>query len=165
MGLRIGFGFDTHRLEEWREFWLGGILIPHTKGAVGHSDADVLIHAICDSLFGAAALHDIGYHFPDTSPEYKDIDSKILLKKCRELIRTSGYSIINLDSTIVLQAPKIDTYIPEMIEVLSDLLKIEPGQLSIKAKTSEKLGFIGSEEGVSAYAIALLQDDPSPALP
>ena len=158
MGLRIGFGFDTHRLEEWKEFWLGGIVIPHSKGAVGHSDADVLIHAICDSFLGAAALHDIGYHFPDTSPEYKDIDSKILLKKCHELILAKGYSIVNLDTTIVLQAPKIGIHIPEMIHVLSDLLKIAPDQLSIKAKTSEKLGFIGSEEGVSAYAIVLLQN-------
>ncbi len=158
MSFRIGFGFDTHRLEEWKEFWLGGMLIPHAKGATGHSDADVLIHAICDSLLGAAALHDIGYHFPDTSPEYKDIDSKILLKKCFELIQAKGYSIVNLDTTIVLQVPRIGTYIPEMIRVLSDLLKIAPGQLSIKAKTSEKLGFIGREEGVSAYAVALLQD-------
>ena len=158
MGLRIGFGFDTHRLEEWTEFWLGGVIVPHTKGAVGHSDADVLIHAICDSLLGAAALHDIGYHFPDTSPEYKDIDSKILLNKCHELIQEKGYSIENIDTTVVLQAPKIGPHIPEMIQVISDLLKIDPGQLSIKAKTSEKLGFIGSEEGVSAYSVVLLQN-------
>jgi 2-C-methyl-D-erythritol 2,4-cyclodiphosphate synthase len=155
---RIGFGFDTHRLEEWKEFWLGGVLVPHTKGSVGHSDADVLIHAICDALLGAAALGDIGTHFPDTSEEFKGIDSKILLKKTCDLIRKGGFSIGNIDSTIVLQTPKISKYIPEMNLVLHDLMGISAGQLSIKAKTSETLGFIGREEGVSAYAVVLLLD-------
>ncbi len=153
---RIGFGFDTHRLEEWKEFWLGGILIPHTKGSVGNSDADVLIHAICDALLGAAALGDIGTHFPDTSDEFKGIDSKILLKKTCDLIRESGYSIGNIDSTVVLQTPKISKYVFEMLHILSDVMGISPGSLSIKAKTSETLGFIGREEGVSAYAVVLI---------
>ncbi|MFH1295880.1 MAG: 2-C-methyl-D-erythritol 2,4-cyclodiphosphate synthase [Bacteroidota bacterium] len=153
---RIGFGFDTHRLEEWNEFRLGGILIPHTKGAVGHSDADVLIHAICDALLGASTLGDIGTHFPDTSDEFKGIDSKILLKKTCDLIREKGYSIGNIDTTVVLQAPKISNYIPEMLLCLADVMGIPRGALSIKTKTSETLGFIGREEGVSAYAVALL---------
>lgn len=153
---RIGFGFDTHRLENWEEFWLGGVLIPHTKGAVGHSDADVLIHAICDALLGAASLRDIGTQFPDTASEYQGIDSKILLKRTLDLISEAGYTIGNIDSTVVLQAPKIASYIPEMIQELSGVLGIQPGQLSVKAKTSEKLGFIGREEGISAYAVVLL---------
>jgi len=154
---RIGFGFDTHRLEEWKEFWLGGVLIPHTKGAVGYSDADVLIHAICDALFGASSLRDILFLFPDSSPEYKVIDSKILLERTCSLIREKDYTIVNLDTTIVLQSPKVGDYIPEMIRILSDFMKISPDQLSIKAKTSEGLGFIGREEGVSAYAVALIR--------
>jgi 2-C-methyl-D-erythritol 2,4-cyclodiphosphate synthase len=156
MNFRIGFGFDTHRLGEWRELWIGGVLVPHTKGAIGHSDADVLIHAICDALLGAAALGDIGTHFPDTSEEFKDVDSKILLKKTTLLIHENGYSIGNIDSTIVLQSPKVGKYIPEMVSVLADVLGILPGSVSVKAKTSETLGFIGREEGVSAYAVALL---------
>ncbi|MBC8461023.1 MAG: 2-C-methyl-D-erythritol 2,4-cyclodiphosphate synthase [Bacteroidales bacterium] len=156
MNFRIGFGFDTHRLEEWKEFWLGGVLVPHTKGAVGHSDADVLIHAICDALLGAASLRDIGTRFPDTSDEFKGIDSKILLKKTCALIRENGYSIGNIDATVVLQAPKIGKYIPEMLFTLSDVMGISQGDLSIKAKTSETLGFIGREEGISAYAVALI---------
>jgi 2-C-methyl-D-erythritol 2,4-cyclodiphosphate synthase len=154
---RIGFGFDTHKLEETRPFYLGGILIPHTKGAVGHSDADVLIHAICDALLGAAGLRDIGYQFPDTSPEYKGIDSKILLQKTIQLIRQNSFSVQNIDSTIVLQNPKISSYIPQMILTLSKVMEIDECQISVKAKTGEKLGFIGREEGVSAYAICLLQ--------
>jgi 2-C-methyl-D-erythritol 2,4-cyclodiphosphate synthase len=153
---RIGFGFDTHRLEAWQEFWLGGVMIPHTKGAVGHSDADVLIHAICDALLGAASLRDIGTQFPDTASEYKGIDSKVLLKKTMDMVADAGYSIGNIDTTIVLQSPKIAPYIPEMILELSGVLKLQSGQLSIKAKTSEKMGFIGREEGVSAYAVVLL---------
>jgi len=158
MGPRIGFGFDTHRLEECKEFWLGGVLVPHTKGAVGHSDADVLIHAICDALLGAASLRDIGTRFPDTSDEFKGIDSKILLKNTCELIRDQGYTIGNIDTTIVLQTPKISQYIPEMILILSDVMGISQGDLSIKAKTSETLGFVGREEGISAYAVVLLLD-------
>jgi 2-C-methyl-D-erythritol 2,4-cyclodiphosphate synthase len=155
---RIGFGFDTHKLEDDREFWLGGIRIPHSKGAIGHSDADVLIHAICDALLGAAGLPDIGTHFPDTSDEFKGIDSKILLKKTTKLVYEKGYSIGNLDMTVVLQRPKISGFIPEMIKILSEILSINESRISIKAKTSEKLGFIGREEGFSAYAIVLLQE-------
>jgi 2-C-methyl-D-erythritol 2,4-cyclodiphosphate synthase len=155
---RIGFGFDTHKLEINRDFWLGGIRISHDKGATGHSDADVLIHAICDALLGAAGLGDIGTHFPDTSPEFKGIDSKVLLKRTRDLILEKGYSIGNLDTTIVLQNPKISSYVPEMIITLAEVLKTDKSRISVKAKTSEKLGFIGREEGLSAYAVALLQE-------
>lgn len=153
---RIGFGFDIHRLEAGRDFWLGGIHIPHIKGATGHSDADVLIHAICDAMLGAAGLRDIGYYFPDNAAEFKDIDSKILLKKTYDLIRERSFSIQNIDSTIVLQTPKINLYIPQMIKVLSEILDLSENSLSVKAKTSEKLGFIGQEEGLSAYAVVLL---------
>ena len=153
---RIGFGFDTHRLEAGRDFWLGGIHIPHSKGATGHSDADVLIHAICDAMLGAAGLRDIGYYFPDNTAEFKDIDSKILLRKTYDLVKEKSFSIQNIDSTIVLQTPIINLYIPQMIKVLSEILDLPENTLSIKAKTSEKLGFIGQEEGLSAYAVALL---------
>jgi len=155
---RIGFGFDTHKLEVNRDFWLGGIQIPHDRGATGHSDADVLIHAICDALLGAAGLGDIGTHFPDTSSEFKNIDSKVLLKRTLDLITEKGYTIGNLDTTIVLQNPKISSYVPEMIKTLAEILKTDKSRISIKAKTSEKLGFIGREEGLSAYAIVLLQE-------
>lgn len=158
MAFRIGFGFDTHRLVSDHPFLLGGIPIEHSKGASGHSDADVLIHAICDAMLGAAALRDIGMQFPDTSPELKGIDSKILLARTLALVKEKGYSIGNIDSTIVLQSPKINPYIPEMVRTLSGVLGITEDQLSIKAKTSEKLGFIGREEGVSAYAVVLLTD-------
>jgi 2-C-methyl-D-erythritol 2,4-cyclodiphosphate synthase len=154
--IRIGFGFDTHKLEEGRSFTLGGIEIPHSRGAVGHSDADVLIHAICDALLGAAGLKDIGTQFPDTDPAFKGIDSKILLERTLGLITAKGFSINNIDSTVVLQQPKIATYISSMVDCLSGIMNIDPSQLSIKAKTSEKLGFIGREEGVSAYAVVLL---------
>ncbi len=153
---RIGFGFDTHALETGLPFWLGGIQISHEKGSKGHSDADVLIHAIIDALLGAAGLRDIGRQFPDTSAAYKGIDSKILLKKTMEMVRDHQFEIGNIDSTIVLQQPKIGNYIPEMIKTLSEVMGIRQVQLSIKAKTSEKLGFIGREEGVSAYAVVLL---------
>lgn len=156
MNLRIGFGFDTHKLIEGSDFWLGGIRINHTKGATGHSDADVLIHAICDALLGAAGLRDIGFQFPDTQDEYKGIDSKLLLEKIMEKLKEKDFFIENVDSTIVLQNPKISEYIPEMISVLAPILDVEEVQLSIKAKTSEKLGFIGREEGVSAYAVVLI---------
>jgi len=154
--IRIGFGFDTHKLESGKEFWLGGICIPHSKGAVGHSDADVLIHAICDALLGAAGLCDIGFHFPDTSPEFKGIDSKILLRRTYDLVRSKSFEIQNIDSTIVLQSPKVSNLIPAMITALSNVLEIKEDQISVKAKTSENLGFIGREEGVSAYAIVLI---------
>lgn len=155
---KVGFGFDTHKLEEDHPFWLGGIRISHIKGATGHSDADVLIHAICDAMLGATGLRDIGNQFPDTDPAFKNIDSKILLKRIVDLVKAEGYSIVNIDSTIVLQNPKVSGSIPEMIAVLSNILGIEPGQLSIKAKTNEKLGFIGREEGVSVYAVILMQN-------
>jgi len=157
MNFRIGFGIDFHRLVEDREFWLGGIKIPHTKGALGHSDADVLLHAICDALLGAACLGDIGVHFPDTSNEFKDIDSKILLKKTMELIKAEGYSVVNVDSSLCLQSPKIKSYIPQMQEVIADILELTVKDVSIKATTTEKLGFVGREEGLVAYANVLLQ--------
>jgi 2-C-methyl-D-erythritol 2,4-cyclodiphosphate synthase len=157
MQIKIGFGYDVHKLEDGLDFWLGGIKIPHTKGALGHSDADVLIHAICDALLGAANLRDIGFHFPDTSKEYKGIDSKILLKNVLNLLTDNNYVIGNIDCTICLQSPKVNPFIPQMIEVLSSVLNISQSQLSIKATTTEKLGFIGREEGISAYAVALIE--------
>lgn len=153
---RVGFGFDVHKLEDGKDFWLGGIKVPHTKGAVGHSDADVLIHAICDALLGAANLRDIGYHFPPTDDSYKGIDSKILLSKVVQLIQNKGYSIGNIDATIALQKPKINPFIPEMKTVLCKVMNIDEDDLSIKATTTEKLGFEGREEGVSAYATVLI---------
>jgi 2-C-methyl-D-erythritol 2,4-cyclodiphosphate synthase len=156
MGLRIGFGFDTHSLREGVPFMLGGIRIDHPKGSFGHSDADVLIHAICDALLGAAGLRDIGFHFPDTSDEFRGIDSKILLERTVGMITSKGYSIVNIDATVVLQSPKIGACIPGMVGTLSPILGISPDQLSVKAKTSEKLGFIGRGEGVSAHAVVLL---------
>ena len=158
MGFRIGFGFDVHQLIEGKEFWLGGIKIEHSKGAVGHSDADVLIHAICDALLGAANLRDIGFHFPDTSATYKGIDSKILLKQVVELVRKEGYEIGNIDSTISLQQPKINPYIPEMTKVLASVMGISDNQLSIKATTTEKLGYVGTEAGINAHAVVLIQN-------
>ena len=155
--LRIGFGFDTHKLEEKKVFYLGGILIPHIKGATGHSDADVLIHAICDALLGAASLRDIGQQFPDSSAEYRVIDSKILLRRTCDLVQGKSFSIVNIDSTVVLQSPRISDYIPGMISQLCEVMGVSEEQVSIKAKTSENLGFIGREEGVSAYAVCLLQ--------
>jgi len=157
MPLRIGFGFDTHRLETGRKLILGGIHIPSEIGCLGHSDADVLIHAICDALLGAACLGDIGRHFPDTDPAYTNIDSTILLRKVNDLLTEKGYAISNIDCTIVLQKPKLAGFIQSMQANLGQILNIQPSQVSIKAKTSEKLGFIGREEGVSAYAVTLLE--------
>lgn len=155
--MRIGFGFDVHQMKEGYEFWLGGIKISHSAGAVGHSDADVLIHAICDALLGAACLGDIGKHFPDTDPAFRGIDSKKLLAKVRDLISGEGFTIVNIDTTICLQKPKISTYIESMRRVLSEILRIDFNCISIKATTTEKLGFVGREEGISAYAITLLE--------
>ena len=155
--MRIGVGYDVHPLMDGLPFTLGGIIIPHNKGAQGHSDADTLIHAICDALLGAANLGDIGLHFPDSSNEYKGIDSKILLKRTMQLIREKGYSISNIDSTICLQKPKIRPFIPQMTEVLANTMQIPVEDISIKATTTEKLGFVGREEGVSAYAVVLLE--------
>ena len=157
MNIRVGFGFDVHRLDEGQPFFLGGIKIPHSKGAVGHSDADVLIHTICDAILGAADLRDIGFHFPDTDGKYKGIDSKILLKDVMALVRKEGYELSNVDATIALQVPKVNPYVPEMKSVLAHIMGVTPGQISIKATTTEKLSFVGREEGVSAYAVALIQ--------
>ena len=154
--MRIGFGFDVHQLKEGYDFFLGGIKIPHSKGAVGHSDADVLIHAICDALLGAANLGDIGVHFPDTSTEFKNIDSKILLKRVVAIISDKGYKIENIDSTVCLQKPKIASFIPMMKEMLAITMGIDNDAVSVKATTTEKMGFEGREEGVSAYAVVLL---------
>lgn len=156
MNFKIGFGYDVHQLQSGYDFWLGGIKVPYEKGAVGHSDADVLIHVICDALLGAANLRDIGYHFPDTDPEYKGIDSKHLLTKVLDLITMKGYKIGNIDSTICLQKPKILSYIPEMVNILSKLLNIDEDNLSIKATTTEKMGFVGKEKGIEAYAVVLI---------
>lgn len=155
--MRIGFGYDVHCFASGRDLWLGGIKIPHSQGLLGYSDADVLIHAICDALLGAAGLGDIGRHFPDTDAAYKGIDSKILLAETHRLITHAGYRIQNVDSTLVLQVPKIAPYIEMMKITLSRLMCIEPGQVSVKATTTERLGFEGREEGVSAYAVVLLE--------
>ncbi|XZF14308.1 2-C-methyl-D-erythritol 2,4-cyclodiphosphate synthase [Chitinophagaceae bacterium MMS25-I14] len=157
MSYRIGQGIDFHQLAEGRELWLGGIKIPHTKGAVGHSDADVLLHAICDALLGAVGLGDIGQHFPDTDPAYKGIDSKILLKKCYSLVREKGYWLVNIDSTLLLQAPKIRPYVEQMQQTIAAIVHMSPEDISIKATTTESLSFIGREEGVVATANILLQ--------
>lgn len=156
MSLRIGFGIDFHQLVTDREFWLGGVKIDHPKGALGHSDADVLLHAICDAMLGAACLGDIGVHFPDTDPSLKNIDSKILLEKSFELIQNAGYRIVNIDSTLCLQAPKIKEYVPQMQAVIASILSLQNTDVSIKATTTEKLGFVGREEGLVAYASILL---------
>ncbi|MCF6402332.1 2-C-methyl-D-erythritol 2,4-cyclodiphosphate synthase [Chitinophaga filiformis] len=155
--LRIGLGVDFHQLTEGRDFWLGGVLVPHHKGALGHSDADVLLHAICDAMLGAASLGDIGMHFPDTDNTYKNIDSKILLKRTQELISARGYQVVNIDSTLCLQAPKIKPYVVQMQETIAGILSISTEEVSIKATTTEKLGFVGREEGVVAYATVLLE--------
>ena len=156
MNLRIGQGIDFHSLETGIKLWLGGILIPSGKGCVAHSDGDVLLHAICDALLGAAALGDIGHHFPDTDPNYKNIDSKILLKKTFDTIREKGYSVINIDSTVCLEKPRIAPYIPEMRSVIASILEMKSENVSIKATTTEKMGFVGREEGIVAMASVLL---------
>ena len=157
MNIRIGFGVDFHQLTEGRDLWIGGVLIPHIKGALGHSDADVLLHAVCDALLGAACLGDIGVHFPDTSAAYKNIDSKILLSKTYELIKNEGYKIINIDTTLCLQAPKIKPYITAMQQSIAGILQIGEKDISIKATTTEQMGFVGREEGLMAYATVLLE--------
>jgi 2-C-methyl-D-erythritol 2,4-cyclodiphosphate synthase len=154
---RIGFGYDVHQLSTGRNFWLGGIEIPYEKGAVGHSDGDALIHAICDALLGAANLRDIGYHFPDTSNEFKNIDSKLLLKRVISLLNENNYSIVNIDSTICLEKPKIKNYISNMSQVLAETMAIAANCVSIKATTNEKLGFVGREEGIAAYAVVMIK--------
>jgi 2-C-methyl-D-erythritol 2,4-cyclodiphosphate synthase len=156
MSIRVGFGFDVHKLEDGLDFWLGGIIVPHSKGGLGHSDADVLIHSICDALLGAANLGDIGHHFPDTESKYKGIDSKILLSSVMKIIREKGYELGNIDSTVCLQTPKIGPYISEMQNVLANCMCVEQDLVSIKATTTEKLSFVGREEGVSAYASVMI---------
>lgn len=155
--IRVGFGYDVHPLAEGRDLWLGGIKIEHNKGAVGHSDADVLIHAICDALLGAANMRDIGYHFPNTNHQYKGIDSKKLLAETVKLIRQKGYEIGNIDATLALEKPKINPHIPAMIKTLSLTMNIPEEDISIKATTNEKLGYVGLEEGINAYAVALIE--------
>ena len=157
MKIRTGLGYDVHRLVEGRDLWLGGIKIPHTLGLLGHSDADVLIHAICDALLGAANMRDIGYHFPDTSADTLDIDSKILLKKTVDLIATKGYQIGNIDATICAERPKINPHVPSMKACLAQVMGIDEDDISIKATTTERLGFTGREEGISAYAVVLIE--------
>lgn len=157
MKIRVGFGFDVHQLVEGRELWLGGIRLEHEKGLLGHSDADVLIHAICDALLGAANMRDIGFHFPDTAGEFKDVDSKILLKRTVGLIATKGYRVGNIDATICAERPKLKAHIPAIQEKLAEVIGTDTDDISIKATTTEKLGFTGREEGISAYATVLIE--------
>lgn len=159
MKIRVGFGYDVHRLEEGYAFWLGGIKLEHAKGSVGHSDGDTLIHAICDAMLGAANLRDIGNHFPDNDPSLKNIDSKILLDKTHNLVKSKGYKIGNIDTTICLQQPKLKEHIYTMQVTLANVLGISTDDISIKATTTEKLGFTGREEGVAAYAVVLLEKE------
>ena len=157
MKIRVGLGYDVHQLVEGRELWLGGIKIVHAKGLLGHSDADVLIHAICDALLGAANMRDIGYHFPDTAASTLDIDSKILLKRVIALIATKGYRVSNIDATVCAERPKLNPHIPAMKECLAQVMGVDEDDISIKATTTEKLGFTGREEGISAYAVTLIE--------
>ena len=159
MKIRVGFGFDVHKLVTGRELWLGGIRLEHEMGLLGHSDADVLIHAICDALLGAANMRDIGYHFPDNSADFKNIDSKILLAKTVKLIAEKGYRVGNVDATVCAERPKLKKFIPEMQEVLARVMEVDVDDVSIKATTTEKLGFTGREEGISAYATVLIEKD------
>lgn len=159
MKIRVGFGYDVHQLTENRELWLGGVQIPHDKGALGHSDADVLLHAICDALLGAAGKRDIGFYFPDTSSEFKNIDSKILLQRTIQVLKDDGWKVGNIDSTLCMERPKIMSFVPEMKKVIASICEIEEEDVSIKATTSEKMGFVGREEGVNAYAVTLIQKD------
>lgn len=157
MGYRIGSGMDVHQLVEGRELWLGGVLIPHTTGALGHSDADVLLHAICDALLGALSLGDIGMHFPDTDARFKNVDSKILLQQTWQLVKSKGYRVVNLDTSLLLEAPKIKKYAAQMREVIAGILEIGIHDVSVKATTNEKMGFVGRQEGLAAYATVLLE--------
>lgn len=156
MNIRVGFGFDVHQLTEGRELWLGGVKLDHTKGALGHSDADVLLHAICDALLGAANMRDIGFHFPDTGSEFKNIDSKILLSRTAELLRKEGWQIGNIDCTLVMERPKIMPHVDNMKSAIATHAQIPQDAISIKATTNERMGFIGREEGVVAHAVALI---------
>ena len=157
MKIRVGFGYDVHALVPGRELWLGGVWVEHEKGLLGHSDADVLIHAICDALLGAADMRDIGFHFPDTAAEYAGIDSKVLLRETMRLLREGGYELGNIDATVAAERPKLNPHIPEMKRVLAAVLQVDEGDISIKATTTEKLGFTGRQEGIAAYATVLIQ--------
>lgn len=157
MKIRVGFGYDVHALVPGRELWMGGIKIEHTLGLLGHSDADVLIHAICDALLGAANMRDIGYHFPDTAGEYKNIDSKLLLRDTMKLLRDAGYELGNIDATVCAERPKLNPHIPRMKKTLAEVMNVAEEDISIKATTTEKLGFTGRQEGISAYATVLIQ--------
>lgn len=157
MKIRVGFGYDVHKLVCGRDLWIGGIKLDHEKGLLGHSDADVLIHAICDALLGAANMRDIGFHFPDTGSEFENIDSKILLSKTIDLIASKGYSVGNIDATVCAERPKLKMYIPQMINTLASVMNVDEDDVSIKATTTEKLGFTGRQEGISAYATVLIQ--------
>lgn len=159
MIIRVGMGYDVHSLAEGESLWIGGIEIPHSKGTVAHSDGDVLIHAICDALLGAAKMRDIGYHFPDTSSDFKNVDSKVLLKQCKLLIAEKGYRIGNIDATVAAQRPKLKDFIPQMEDKMAEVLELDPDAVSVKATTTERLGFEGREEGISAYATVLIQKD------
>ncbi len=161
MSFRIGQGYDVHRLAKGETLWLGGILVPHTKGTVAHSDGDVLIHAICDALLGALKLGDIGTHFPDNSSEFKNIDSKLLLKRSYQLVQEKGFEVVNIDSTISAQQPKLKLFIPEMEQAMAEVLGIDATCISVKATTTEKMGFEGREEGISAQAVVLLEERKS----
>ena len=156
VNIRVGFGYDVHPLGEGRELWLGGIRLEFDKGCVGHSDADVLLHAVCDALLGAANMRDIGFHFPNTDPKYRGADSKLLLKEVVALIKSKGYKVGNIDATLSLEAPKINPHITKMQEVLAPIIEVSADEVSIKATTNEKLGYVGREEGVNAYAVALI---------
>lgn len=157
MNIRVGYGYDVHRLVEGRDLWLGGVRIDHSLGLLGHSDADVLIHAICDALLGAANLRDIGYHFPDTAPEYKGADSKVLLSRTVDLLAQHGYRVGNVDCTVCAERPKINPHINAMKAVLAPLLRVDLDAVSLKATTSERMGFVGREEGMAAHAVALIE--------
>jgi 2-C-methyl-D-erythritol 2,4-cyclodiphosphate synthase len=159
MKVRVGLGYDVHKLVEGRELWLGGIRIPHSLGLLGHSDADVLLHAVCDALFGAANLRDIGYHFPDTAAETLNIDSKILLRKTMDLVEDKGYKLGNIDATVCAEHPKINPFVPQMKQCMAEILRTDVDNISIKATTTEHLGFTGREEGISAYATVLIEKD------
>ncbi|AXE16830.1 2-C-methyl-D-erythritol 2,4-cyclodiphosphate synthase [Runella rosea] len=159
MKFRVGSGYDVHKLEEGRDFWLGGIKVPHTHGAKGHSDADVVCHVICDALLGAANMRNIGYHFSDKDPQWKGVDSKLLLAKVMEMIREAGYEVGNVDATVVLQEPKLNPHIPAMKECLSKVMNIPEEDISIKATTSEWMGFVGRKEGIAAHCVALIYKD------
>ena len=159
--IRVGFGYDVHQLVEGRDLWMGGIKLEHTLGLLGHSDADVLIHAICDALLGAANMRDIGYHFPDTSDETLNMDSKIILRKTIDLIASKGYVLGNIDATVCAERPKLNPHIPAMQQTLADVIGCDPDQISIKATTTERLGFTGRQEGIAAYATVLITTSPT----